>query len=831
MKLDPNKSSMIAGDAVKLIGSDNTGTTTTIYPEISFDNASSGEIFNFVQQFITTSKWDSRMKDEIPTLSLFRNHMFYETNTNSNENINAEITNSNNEINEKYFKNSEFDLFKMLNDSIKFYTNNNKTNVSSYLYSWYNNKNNNENEESSFKEDYLFRKNQRKFSENHFAISSYNLIGHEISVSEEIPNTVSTNDVESENNKIVTILPSNLSINENQKKNLNFFEKQFNPILNDVNAKNRRTYPRHYEFLVTQLIKEISYSYQGKIYIKYNNDIEIGDSITLLDHVSSTYGIFEIDAVEHVFDERGLITILFVKAKLDHIDPFLDMYSIKIGYQLMSDFQEKIILDNNTETTLNIKLKNIFGNYLKTLLQTPKYFTPRYLEGKFNGYEAFEPSEVIYFQNSIFNPIRFFPMLKKGKIIYPSTLEYALFNSIDNNYESLFAKFLIYIMQNIRIGFYKAINWAKSVAIFLLDFTAGTITWNISDFLKPYFGFSESKVFNKITKELINTSNKDINIMSEYNPYNGIYNVGNFDLTIGFFNIQAQEISNLFPTNANYTSEQVVKNLTIKENTIKKIISQTFDISLMVELYDTYKGNKIPNADSSSDIYNTDLNSFINNILPDNNNYYEKIELMKNKISSGISTEYGLITSNSKYKIIFNKEIMLLNGRKAIETNIDISSFNIENIETLQVIWFHNIYGDKNLVEKNVYEERKENVKLLIKKYSENINQYNAVVIMADFNLNIFNYGELPTESTSAYLNATMELPNNCEFKSMNNKATTVNKYGEIVGNPYDNILCSKNLTKYIKASRFVYPIDEIENRRIVSDHIPIFLGLKKIKY
>ena len=74
-----------------------------------------------------------------------------------------------------------------------------------------------------------------------------------------------------------------------------------------------------------------------------------------------------------------------------------------------------------------------------------------------------------------------------------------------------------------------------------------------------------------------------------------------------------------------------------------------------------------------------------------------------------------------------------------------------------------------------------------------------------------------------------MELPKNSQFKVMNKKATTVNKYGEVSGNPYDNILASDNINKYIKASRFVYPLDNIYHRKIVSDHIPVFIGINKI--
>ena len=192
------------------------------------------------------------------------------------------------------------------------------------------------------------------------------------------------------------------------------------------------------------LIKELSYCYQGKIFIKYNDDIEIGDTITLLDETTTTFGIFEIDAFEHTFDERGLITVLFVKAKVNHVDPFLDLYNLKLGYNLINEFQEKVILENNSEVTLNFKLKNIFGFYLKTLLQSPKYLVPKYMESSGSAYELFNSDGKIYqFEySSIQTPIRIFPVLKRGKMVYPSTLEFAFFNDDNSEIDSFITMFL-----------------------------------------------------------------------------------------------------------------------------------------------------------------------------------------------------------------------------------------------------------------------------------------------------------------------------------------------------------------------------------------------------
>ena len=793
-------------------------------PSIYFSDASPGDIFNFVQQLISCSKWDIRYKDNTPMLSLYRDHMFY-----INKDTDIEITKEKiNNFNDAFIgNNSTIDIFKLLEDSIKLYINENNS-VSTALVNIYKKSIN-----RTSNDDYLFRNGIRKFSENHFAISSYNLIGHEISVSEDTPNTVSSFS-DQEKSKILTVLPSKIS-KTSQSTNLKFKEKTYNSPDKNINGEEVSSTIRHYEFLTNMLIKELSYCYQGKIFIKYNDDIEIGDTITLLDETTTTFGIFEIDAFEHTFDERGLITVLFVKAKVNHVDPFLDLYNLKLGYNLINEFQEKVILENNSEVTLNFKLKNIFGFYLKTLLQSPKYLVPKYMESSGSAYELFNSDGKIYqFEySSIQTPIRIFPVLKRGKMVYPSTLEFAFFNDDNSEIDSFITMFLNKIAISIKNGVFIGYNWTKSVLLFLADFTISNFTFGISDIIKPLLGFSESKALKQISSELFYThplySNADklYSATNEYNPYNGIYNVGNFDLKIGFFNIQAQTISNMFPSGANYTKDQIAENLVIKTSIIKKILSQSFNITAMVEAYDTFCLNE--NIDANSDLYNYNLDSFLESIKPENSNLYEKFNIMRNILKERASNEYGILNSDGKFNILDNKFIELENGRRAIETTIDISSLNINNISNLKIVWFHNVYKENNIDEKNVYQERRDNVNIILNKYKEYINDKTAVIIMADFNLNIFNYGEKPLESSSAYVNATMELPKNSQFKVMNKKATTVNKYGEVSGNPYDNILASDNISKYIKASRFVYPLDNIYHRKIVSDHIPVFIGINKI--
>ena len=165
-------------------------------PSIYFSDASPGDIFNFVQQLISCSKWDIRYKDNTPMLSLYRDHMFY-----INKDTDIEITKEKiNNFNDAFIgNNSTIDIFKLLEDSIKLYINENNS-VSTALVNIYKKSIN-----RTSNDDYLFRNGIRKFSENHFAISSYNLIAHEISVSEDTPNTVSSF-TDKEKSKILTVI-------------------------------------------------------------------------------------------------------------------------------------------------------------------------------------------------------------------------------------------------------------------------------------------------------------------------------------------------------------------------------------------------------------------------------------------------------------------------------------------------------------------------------------------------------------------------------------------------------------------------------------------------
>lgn len=799
-------------------------------PSFLFNNASPGEIFNFVQQLEVSLRWDIRYRGQTPKISLFRDHMFYVTEDKSIVFTKDDIQEIKKEIK---IDNANLSIPQILEYSIKMYLEfDHNGNASTSMFNFY------ETEEKKIIEDfdYLERKGIRKFSENHFAISGYNLIAHEIAVSDTVPNTLNTVDPSNgkSNNKILTILPKKITKDPKQTEHLNFLQKTIATPNKQTNNNDLSGVIHNHEFLVTQLVKELSYSYQGKIFIKYKDDIEIGDTITLLDHTSATYGIFEVDAFEHSLDERGLMTILLVKAKVNTIDPVLDYYYLKMSYDMINDFQNKVLINNNTEVTLNYKLKNIFGCYIKTLLQTPKYLNHHYLESNLSAYEVFDSDNTDLYNfntHSVQMPIRFFPLFKKGKMIFPKSLKYAFFENDNEEIMSSLSLLMFQIAQSLRIGFYKGLNWFYSLTLFVGDFMLSSMTQGISDILKPLFGVSEKKAFKNIVTDLYDTTqmNEDnlFDIAESYNPYNGIYNVGNFDLTIGFWNIQAQQISNMFPENAKYSSKDIAEHLEIKRKTIHKVISQAFNIALMVETYDSFN-TETENIDKNSDLSNYTMDDFIEDIKPQNSKQFQKFHLMRNVLSNKVSNEFGLLHSDGENQILSNEEILLNDGRKAIETTLDINWLNIKSINKVKIIWFHNIYKESKIENQNIYEERKANVIRLMQKYEKEISRKMAVIIMADFNLNIFNYGETPLESSSAYTNATLELEKNSSFVSMNKKATTVNKYGEVVGNPYDNVLASSNISDFIKVARFVYPLDEIEDRKIVSDHIPICIGFKK---
>lgn len=816
-----------------------TTSTVKIIPEIHFEAASAGEIFNTYQKLVVNSKWDVRMNGNIPSLLLGRGHMFYYNNLNTPKKITELVQANFKDINQKYKslitdKNDYSNLYKGLYAGVFLEQNlesgsRNLLMMESYGMT--------DPKDITSSNDYLEKSITRKMSENHFAISYFNLIGYEISVDDGVANVISSSS--STDNKVLknhlTILPVKFFEDNYNKESMDikYNEKviQLNSKLN--NDKDVKLTYSNYEFLLNGLMNEMSNAYFGKIYIKFNNDIEIGDTITLLDINSSTYGVFEIESFEHSFDERGLITTLNVKASVTLSDPCLDAYSLNVGYEISKKFEELCLLETSGSVTDNFKLQNIYGFYLQQLLQMPKYIQCFYLNGDDSGIMK-TVKEILFTRMKNLEymvppmPIKFMPFFRKGKCMIPKGIEPALTFQNDE-----FKNILEELKQGLFFYGKNTIRFLGSVKNFVLDQILNIVTFNMYDMTKGALGITSNKAFRNIAGDAY-TSTKS----NKYTPYEGIYQLGNYDLVISTFNIQAQTLMDLFPirniNKSKIKEEEIIENYTKKTETIKKIIEEITDVSLLVEMYDSFNTNEFHITLKN---FNCDMDKFLKDIIPPTAEYTDIKKLVTNKINKKQSTEYGVCIAKNKDIIRDNKELPINNpndiSRNAVHTTIDISHLNIEQITTLHILWLHNVYQENSAKNKNIYEVRRQNVNLLIQHGDELLKDpSNAVIIAGDFNLNIYNYAEYPSLSSSFEKNATMRLNDICNFTSMNNRATVVDQKGEISfsGNPYDNALVSKNLAlnKYISVFPFIYSMEDVRERKCVSDHVPLMICLKK---
>ena len=97
---------------------------------------------------------------------------------------------------------------------------------------------------------------------------------------------------------------------------------------------------------------------------------------------------------------------------------------------------------------------------------------------------------------------------------------------------------------------------------------------------------------------------------------------------------------------------------------------------------------------------------------------------------------------------------------------------------------------------------------------------------MADFNLDVYNKGDKPNSSSAFNQNFTYELPDD-SFVAQIKSPTTLNQYGVLKGNKYDNVLLSNNINGLVSAKVFEYPG---KDKLTISDHVPIYIGIKKMQ-
>lgn len=808
--------------------------------EVKLNNKSAGEIFNLYEELILDSKWDVRENGDYQTFLLGRDYMFYTINDEAIGNVyNYYDNNENTFVEKEKFKVIEF--MDIVNYKLVLDNDYSVFDTGSMIY--YKNKLNEDNllpndveEPEKNLQSMLFRNNCRKFSENWFAISGFNLITHSINVNHETFNTMSEIIDEDGEKRSVSIL--------GEVADEFIIEKTVQAPIEAVSGVEDNNRHRSDEFLANKLLEELGYIYQGSIIIKYNPKIEIGDTITLLDNVNSIFGVFEIDSFEHSLDNSGLITSLIIKTSISPRDPFLDYYSQNIGYKLINQIKSNMNI-NEYSYDSNSQFLKIMSLYLKQLVQQPKYFV--FYTKKQKGF--FNKHTVIF--NNVFSPsavpLRFFPMFKKGKMQVPKSVEYAFLSGASkNNIKGIIDNIQIKAIDSFNNVLKSFTSGTIKLITFLSDMFISTLTFNMSELIKPFFGMTYAKADKAAYDEIDKISEDEALSILNYNPYGDKYKLiyNNFDLKIGFFNVRCQSVTDLFAGNKMLpkTGENASNLLNRKINVVKKMMTDVFDCMYMVEIYNGFNTNEqeIENGiiKRVSDNQPYTYEDFVKDCEPNDYTSFELIQIAENTLKNGVSKEYGAILFKNGFPIDGFKKVKLYeDNRYAIETHLDVTRLFLGTITRVKIVFFHNLYGQNKLDKGiNTLETRKKNVDKLIREYIPQIKDDTGIIIVADFNLTIHNKQDLPFKGSASETNATYSLPGFIEdangkergfIAQIKDTATTLNKHGYLSGNLYDNVLISNNLKNLVKAQVFEYPE---KDKLTISDHIPLVIGLKKLK-
>ncbi|MGL4449618.1 MAG: hypothetical protein ACRCTZ_00330 [Sarcina sp.] len=828
-------------DKDSAIGDGGTSEFSSGDPQLELENFTPGDCLNLYEKLILNSKWNVIDGEIGSTFVLARPHMFYTPNNSiikkieslSERNIQDNLDMINGVFNKKNPLTVFDDITSMLVDL-------NTLEADVGVISEYKNSlSHNKRDDSVY--EILKGESTKRVSENHLVVSSYNLIFHEIAVDNNCVNTVRM-DYEKMNfidkMDIITVLPF---IKEGDPLKSKVIEKKVMPMINQVDRDfkfwkistwmGEANKARSIEFLSNELLNELRWCYQGKIFMKHNPEIKAGDTITLLDDVTSTYGKFLIDSYEHILDSRGMVTIASVRACMDLVDPVLDAYGKSIALELSADLAKTFETKTSIESEI-IAVKNLMSYYNKIALQQYRYGKIYNMEEQGMLDSSGEYPEV---DNSVYAPalaIRFIPMMKKGKVQVPESIKSAFYYSETSPFKSLLLKISNTAKDKVYSMFNTTKGWANSFLRYSADFLISIPTFNLHELLKVSYGMTQEKAKGELRGNS-NIDDKDLEVLANDTDYSSWSSSENYDITIGFFNVMAQRKTNLLPGVTNDDVE--VDYITLRDkakakaSVINKIIKDKFDICGCVEMYDSFS------FEGENEDYK--INNFIDDCRP--NNFSTKSE---NLFSNSYGTEQGvlfyknnLFNENQGDKRIFKQTTKTFpttsgdGARNYVETTIDISSLNYltksgGKLSEIKVIWFHNIFGSDD----QKIDSRVKNIKHLVDTYGKlaSENEEIGIIIMGDHNIEVVNPNSKPRGTDNSYL--FLGQIENFGFRNFMTKPTTLSKNGQVTGSIYENVLLSESLIinkAHIDVSRFMYPYAK---KNEISDHVPAFVGLKK---
>lgn len=790
-------------------------------PKTSFQNIKTGDVFNLFESMVLNSKWDVRDSDTGSTVVLSREHMFYEKTQNEKTKL------------DKIIENNDFSNFSLSQTPVNLFSYSSKVLVENGITQGFDQtteavlKKTNQNLEEENLIDILNREKIRKFSETHFVLNGFNLIYSDIKINEDVYNTISYNyEKDSDKTVMVTLIP------ENNSRNMR--EVNLSPPYHICDfAENGANLNRNVEYFENMLLKNLENAYTGKIFMKYNSEIELEDKIVLIDNINSTVGMFRVDTYEHRFTQDGLCTVVNVKACVSISDPTLDVYSQSYLMKLHNDLKEEI------DSGENIVFRNIFSTIAKIMYQLPKYGAFYHREDKWFSSNEYPVKDNNARANSL--PLKFIPLLKKGKAHMPENIESCFF-STDLYTQSFISAFLKNIALSVRGMFQDGRDFALGTIRYTLDFLISMPTFGLHELLKPAFGLQYKKMMETFENKKL--SGTQINIIKDnenfYSSGDGALNPTNYkvpekniDYTISFFNMKAQTQEGLFhykndESKKQESAENLKEKIERKEQVSNMIVNHSCDTMFAVEVYENFKIDKL----------NYTSKNFLENVFGGNDRYI-KHEINQDSYNG---KEYGIIYSQSieKYKKYFKSDsytVDIGDKRKAVISTMDIEEFGFKEktiINTIKFIWLHNYYGSKP----DSIKERIEIFQNVLRTGNELRAKDPAlgIIIVGDFNLQIDN-DRVTAKTTASSTNQNVVITREKDgFISCIDKPTTLSSTsGSNFVNRFDNVLISSNLEFFYKRGNIKANVNKYYaplgvDRRDISDHIPVQIHLKKNK-
>lgn len=828
--LTPGKSSFTSGHLLST-NKNNENYDTSLYREEKYGNKiiynesvdmefiekKPGEIFNFYEKSILNSRWDIREDGDFASIILARDYYFYSKNDETKNKIRdikkSKSTETKNVINKMIVNKNLFSLFGNSCETLVSLGFKELFDVATGTFYY---KNNNNNKENTLEiNDFLDRKYIRRFSEEHCAISGFNLIDYNITVDNNISNTISaikTSSFLKKNYRNQISLSSSLHPKDIIEKQIDSSDKCYDF---GVKPKSHHTnLARWNEMAANELIKETEYVNSGKIFISFDPNIEIGDSIKLIDSTSSTFGKFRIETFEHIFDRRGLITVLVVKAFATVGDPTLDLMATNIAYDLMKDFDKELIKNNE-----NYIIKNIFSTFAKISSITPKYTNFQH-KGRKN--QVLEENGRI----PTVVPYKLYPCIKKGKLQLSKSLQ-VFYSDSNSVYSSYFKRLGMKLKDKFYSSAISLSNVSSDMLSSVVDFAFSLTMLGVHEFFKPMLGITEKKAQRDVYGRQRDIGDEMLENLFSKSPYDPLIRDSGIK-SIGFFNIQCRDLDDITGTKKgsfkNLEMKEQEELLIMKKEMLKQTINN-FDLTLTVEGYNSWghQSNK-----------NLTIDSFIDSLgfLNKKTNLYKGVYTDKEGKATEVE-EYGFLLKQKELsddKIILNikEEYIESNKRKVAIVELEPTYFGLksENIDKLYVLWLHNLFGNDDMI----YERKKIVDNVLFKATEISKNPRNAVIIMGDFNLQIINHGDKPINTSASQKNAYYEMKSNCEFTALIDEITTLDKNGFLRASSYDNILVSKNIKNISVAKVFKPSFNNFKNSynlRNMSDHVPVFVYFK----